>query len=506
MGWDIVGNLPLGAVVPRALAVVGLSLVLASCGPPDGPAHCATPGYELCNGIDDDCDGRTDNDVMTSQAEVCNGLDDDCNGRTDDGIVPTVEVCNRIDDDCDGLTDEDVAVGAEICHWLDDECDGTIDEEVFGVVSGPWPVGESEVGGNLMSAAWLPDAVGVVTGYTAYDSRGWYRIVSLSEGILAGGDIPYGVNGICTVRLGEELRILVVTPPVEWGEWDSQQILMQRVDLDGTLGAPVRIPFDFLPFAATYPCHAVAFGDGFILRLEQYPDQLLHVSAGGDVLHVWPLIDQAAQLVPTGDGSWLIPVGDEAGVRGVLVPGSTGDPFGGPLGVSAGALEGSTSVTLGFPASSVVTVSAPDAGRFAYHARTPANDGSPPAGPPWTVRIIEFSRVEDRFVLDDWRVVTTDGELSIGATNLGTYVFFGESGAGPDRPADNSFWHVADIVRFTTSAGPTGTVSLSEASLQSYMQLEPTQLLGGRTAVVYDVAEGRTEHLRLVVVGCLEGP
>jgi hypothetical protein len=110
-------------------------------------------------------------------------------------------------------------------------------------------------------------------------------------------------------------------------------------------------------------------------------------------------------------------------------------------------------------------------------------------------------------VLHDWRVVARDGDLAIGATNLGTYVFFGKSGAGPDRPADESFWHVADIARLATGiAYPTGTVSFAEGPVDSLHQLEATRLGGGRAAIVYDVADGIPDDLRLVVVGCLEGP
>jgi hypothetical protein len=195
--------------------------IVQSCTP-------GAPGAETCNGVDDDCDGVTDEDVAlpapptcgegtcvatgtvacvrgtivesceatTPTAETCNGLDDDCDGQTDEGIVlrgapicgvgacsatgklaceggaiveichpgvPSGEQCNGVDDDCDGTTDEDVALpaaptcgegacattgtvacvggeialscepgggSAETCNGVDDDCDGTTDEDV----------------------------------------------------------------------------------------------------------------------------------------------------------------------------------------------------------------------------------------------------------------------------------------------------------------------------------------------------------------------------------------
>ena len=163
--------------------------------------------FETCNNLDDDCDGRIDEDFpqkgnacdngalgacrgtgtlvcngtgsglacsitnpgATPGTEVCNGLDDNCNGAIDEGItctpgcVPTnpVDLCNGIDDDCDGQFEEDdpnigtscgatatppcrlgtnaciggaiVCVGAvdpgpEQCNGIDDNCDGTPDD------------------------------------------------------------------------------------------------------------------------------------------------------------------------------------------------------------------------------------------------------------------------------------------------------------------------------------------------------------------------------------------
>ncbi len=183
------------------------------------------PTVERCNGADDDCNGMVDDSpvdegrvcmpavgtctagfsvcrsgaLACDQAvgpapEVCNGLDDDCDGTVDEtltdpgigmpcgtdtgacmagtlscasgslicsgGVGPGLETCNGVDDDCDGMIDDDPvdvgsacgsAVGAcvpgseicsggalmcsggvgptgEVCNGRDDNCDGTTDE------------------------------------------------------------------------------------------------------------------------------------------------------------------------------------------------------------------------------------------------------------------------------------------------------------------------------------------------------------------------------------------
>jgi len=134
----------------------------------------AEPGAETCNGSDDDCDGETDEgnpgggaacetgllglcrngvetctggDIVCAQEvqpaeEACNGLDDNCDGATDEAFDTLGEACRVGSGACardDVLVCNDVGDGVEcgigagdgspeLCNGVDDDCDETIDE------------------------------------------------------------------------------------------------------------------------------------------------------------------------------------------------------------------------------------------------------------------------------------------------------------------------------------------------------------------------------------------
>jgi hypothetical protein len=95
------------------------------CCTPNACGYCGAPPAEVCNGLDDDCDGLTDEasqvgpgDLCPRQQGVCSGSRAACRGaagyQCDEGTYQdhstsyesTESSCDGYDNDCDGATDE----------------------------------------------------------------------------------------------------------------------------------------------------------------------------------------------------------------------------------------------------------------------------------------------------------------------------------------------------------------------------------------------------------------
>jgi len=153
-----------------------------------------------------DCDD-SNADVHTGAAEICDGLDDDC-----DGVVPADEddadgdgfmVC---DGDCDDADPLALPGGEEQCDGLDNDCDGVV------------PADEDDADGDgvMICDGDCDDADAAVLGWLAEDS-GFMR--SDCNPVLS-----YGVSGLWD-------DYTVIPGPVIW---DGSQYILYYTASDGS--------------------------------------------------------------------------------------------------------------------------------------------------------------------------------------------------------------------------------------------------------------------------------
>ena len=208
-----------------------------------------TPGTPLvgdatCNGVDDDCDGAKDENYSSTLVECgegaclktgniycslgvelnscisgipnvmdasCDGIDDDCDGQTDEDFTPGVSSCGKGVCETSGVTtcvnglESDVCSPLEStgednnCNGVDEDCDGALDEHFFSGLTTECGVGKcASTGTFVCQAGTLFDIC--TPGYASPDDSSCNGIDDDCDGLIDEDYAPTLLNcgvGMC---------------------------------------------------------------------------------------------------------------------------------------------------------------------------------------------------------------------------------------------------------------------------------------------------------------------
>ncbi|MBX3130588.1 MAG: hypothetical protein KF718_27970 [Polyangiaceae bacterium] len=274
---DGVADIPCGFSPPGNCAGVrtcvskGVAVPVGGCvGPtaPKGFGACSnTPQPEICDGLDNNCNGTVDEGIAPGACEIpgqpglkyqedgfplsqCKKGILPCNGTCSGWTGPSAEICDGIDNDCDGIVDNNIpglgqecglatgqcskgqtaCVGGvivcqggtqpqpEICDGLDNDCDGTTDNApMVDQPSNPgcWslPATGCSPTCSHQNVSWCPPAGGTCTGTGTLSTpcqTGTLVCDGANQWKCQGGVVPTaevcdGVDNNCNSQVDESL-------------------------------------------------------------------------------------------------------------------------------------------------------------------------------------------------------------------------------------------------------------------------------------------------------------
>ncbi|MFT5433151.1 MAG: hypothetical protein ACI9OJ_003856 [Myxococcota bacterium] len=168
---------PRGVCLPGDIAPAGTCKQAGVCGLAEAECvdnHWVCPVINLfeqvetsCDGLDNDCDGQTDEDIVRECTSACGGGYESCLGGKYQGCdapAPTEEICgDGVDNDCDGKLDNGCETPAEPVNDeptnpIDDPTDGSTDENPFD--SGDNPTNTDKPNPGATPKTTVPSASG----------------------------------------------------------------------------------------------------------------------------------------------------------------------------------------------------------------------------------------------------------------------------------------------------------------------------------------------------------